>query len=421
MQLQVAVHWLFFFQPLRCTCPFAQVGESGDPGPQGEDYYRRYLLDRAHKPGTAKTVHDTPCPCLLLELMGPELRVSAMASTCDIQVFCQPLIPRLHLYDMFAPDWEHMLAVAKGLQAIKFGVAELRDYYVSADASAARPAKRYRPSAAPDAANQLGLPLQRNPSLPLPYPLRPDSGYIASAKLPEPLLPPRQGCLLYRIWPAADAQSRLVKFVQRGSYGEAVHRAWAEQGLAPALYGVQQLPGGLCMVQMEELGRSEGWRPVAEIPEAERTEDLYAAVVGALQRAFTVEFGNGKRGVHGDARAANVLVKGRLTAAAGSLPHVQEQQGASGEEGEHQRPSPSSSPQPGVDVAPQQGPAATGIEVCFVDFDWAGIVGEAELPLWAVPRRGLPPDRKLTTDYDLAALHDTWRLEFTTGVMQGES
>lgn len=214
-----------------------------------------------------------------------------------------------------------------------------------------------------------------------------------------------------------------MKFVQRGSYGEAVHRAWAEQGLAPALYDVQQLPGGLCMVQMEELQRGEGdggWRSIADIPAAERMEQLHAVVVGALQQAHAVEVGAGKRGVHGDARAANVLVRGTLPAAGASPQHVPEQQGAApGGEGGYQRPCPSSS-QRGQDVAGQQGPAATGIEVRFVDFDWAGIAGEAELPLWAVLRPALPADRKLTSDYDLAVFNETWTSDFTTGVLQGE-
>lgn len=51
---------------------------------------------------------------------------------------------------------------------------------------------------------------------------------------------------------------------------------------------------------------------------------------------------------------------------------------------------------------------AKDIEVHFVDFDWAGLADEAELPLWAVPRRGLPDNRKLTKLYDLTALEDTW-------------
>lgn len=56
----------------------------------------------------------------------------------------------------------------------------------------------------------------------------------------------------------------------------------------------------------------------------------------------------------------------------------------------------------------EQVASAKDIDVRFVHFDWAGLADEADLPLWAVPRRGLPDNRKLTKLYDLTALEDTW-------------
>src|SRR5689334_2628344 len=100
-----------------------QFGVRGDPSFEGQDYYRRYLLDRSGQPPPTSTlVRDTPCPCLLLELVGAEMRVSALASTCDIQVISQPLTPRLHLYDLLGVDWDHMVVLAKALRALAWSV-----------------------------------------------------------------------------------------------------------------------------------------------------------------------------------------------------------------------------------------------------------------------------------------------------------
>ena len=45
-------------------------------------------------------MRDTVLPVLFLELVGPHLRVSAMASPADVTVVCEPLTPYLHLFSM---------------------------------------------------------------------------------------------------------------------------------------------------------------------------------------------------------------------------------------------------------------------------------------------------------------------------------
>lgn len=47
------------------------------------------------------------------------------------------------------------------------------------------------------------------------------------------------------------------------------------------------------------------------------------------------------------------------------------------------------SSQGAVDMETEQVAVAKDIDVRFVHFDWAGLADEAELPLWAVPRRAL--------------------------------
>lgn len=382
-----------------------QVGETGDPGLQGQDSYRRYLLNRAERPGTSGIVRETPCPCLLLELLGAELRFSALASTCDIQVICQPLTPRLHLFDMFDEDWQHMVALAKALRAFKYSLEVLRRYYEpahQATVGGVSPAKR------PRLAQPYQSPLDRNPLLSLPYPLRTGFSGGAAGVLPEPVQQRRQ---LYRCWRSGDVRTRLVKFLPHGSYGEAVHRAWAQHGLAPELYEIKQLAGGFCMVEMEELRREEGWLSVAALPIGERSERLSEAVQDALQRAHGLKVSAGKCGVHGDARAANVLVRRPAVAGCQALGEDQQASVASASAGAGGEIQQSASSQGAAGEVQQQGALAQNIEVRFVDFDWAGLADEAELPLWAVPRKGLPENRKLTRQYDLSVWEETWLLD----------
>lgn len=65
-------------------------------------------------------------------------------------------------------------------------------------------------------------------------------------------------------------------------------------------------------------------------------------------------------------------------------------------------------PPSSVDMETEQVAVAKDIDVRFMHFGWAGLADEAELPLWAVLRRGLPDNRKLTKLCDLTALEDTW-------------
>lgn len=51
-------------------------------------------------PELAALVHKTVVPVLFLELVGPYLRVSALASPADVRVVCEPLTPYLHLFSM---------------------------------------------------------------------------------------------------------------------------------------------------------------------------------------------------------------------------------------------------------------------------------------------------------------------------------
>ena len=51
-------------------------------------------------PKLAELVRHTVLPVLFVELVGPHLRVSALASPADATVVCEPLTPYLHLFSM---------------------------------------------------------------------------------------------------------------------------------------------------------------------------------------------------------------------------------------------------------------------------------------------------------------------------------
>ncbi|XP_024529654.1 uncharacterized protein LOC9650792 [Selaginella moellendorffii] len=122
----------------------------------------------------------------------------------------------------------------------------------------------------------------------------------------------------------------VVKLAKR--YGVEVHRAWAAAGFVPALYQVRALAGGWMEVKMEYLGRENGWEMLAECEDA---DELREQAVAALRSAHGVPVSsNGGVGVHGDARDVNVMVRRR----------------------------------------------DGGVEVRFIDFDWASIHGEGRYP-----------------------------------------
>ena len=72
-----------------------------------------------------------------------------------------------------------------------------------------------------------------------------------------------------------DGQVVLIKFVQR--YGEAVHRRWADAGLAPKLLACDALPGGWLMVAMELLPLDR-WQCLCCVPVAVKHVARSAAV-----------------------------------------------------------------------------------------------------------------------------------------------
>ncbi|MCO5598137.1 hypothetical protein L7F22_052229 [Adiantum nelumboides] len=134
------------------------------------------------------------------------------------------------------------------------------------------------------------------------------------------------------------AHRRIFKYCRQ--YGDNVHRSWAHAGLAPTLFACQRILGGWFEVEMEYL---EGWSPAFGLLETSDNVDAEALLKSAIWEAY------GKAAAikiedcplaHGDMRLANIMVKTN---------------------------------------------EARGLDVKFMDFDWAGKVGIAKYPFFMNP------------------------------------
>ncbi len=290
------------------------------------------------------------CPALALEVVGPLLRVNALATLHANRVLCEPLtpfLPVLHLRDQPAA----MARLVVTLRALRAAVQRLRRHYEVRAQAAATPPPRA-------SAGGRG----RDPVLALPYPLRDGTRFSSVEHL-------CRGKLLYAAHDAAHAGALVcVKFSRRG-YGDAVHRAWADAGHAPVLHEARALPGGLVHVVMELLPKTAGWRMLAELPPPDE-DAAWAAAAAALRAAHAAPLRQGGFGAHSDCRPVNVLVRN----AGGTA----------------------------------RGDAAGGWDVRFVDFDGAGADGGRLYPPFMSPAvqwpRGALPGLPLARAHDAELL-----------------
>ena len=289
----------------------------------------RFAELRLEVPALAALRDADSCPALLLEVLGPHLRVSALAWMPSGHVLCEPLTPLLHALPLTGQP-RQLDDLVRVLAALRRALEELHEHYTRTIASlppAAATAKL--PTIAADAA------AAANSWLALPYPLQDDAVFENVTHLSP-------GRLLYdATWVAAGARV-CVKFAPR-AYAAEVHAAWAAGGLAPELLEHRVLPGGIHMIVMELLSPEDGWCMLGEVgarPDgggfiaAERAAAL-AAALAALQRAHALTLSCGRRAAHGDCRDANIMVR-------------RADDGA--------------------------------FEVRFLDFDWAGPADEARYP-----------------------------------------
>jgi hypothetical protein len=227
------------------------------------------------------------CPTLLLEVVGPMLRVSALAMLPDGGVLMEPLTPFLSCLPVVGQP-RALDALIAALRALRFAVDELQASY-----AALQPTVRVCAGAARTL---------------LPYPLAEVAAFTDV----------RHWCddkLLFEATHVPSGRAVCVKFTPR-AYGADVHAAWAAAGLAPALLEHRVLPGGIHMIVMELLRPDQGWRMLAE-QDVQQRRLMLPAVLGALRTAHAVPLPSGGVAAHGDCRDANVLVRQRTTLGGG--------------------------------------------------------------------------------------------------------
>ena len=221
---------------------------SADPWFQGQRYYQVFW-DAPQRRNTPLFTHDAR-PALFLELVGPNLRVSAVASLAANRVVCEPLTPFLPLFALTGQA-AYLLRLAATLRAMRQAVAALADHYKAA-------ALRLRDAPPPAASTPRSLP----------YPLRDRARFVDVAALL-----PHGGKLLYKateLLPSGQQRAVCVKFTPR-AYPAYVHEAWAGAQLAPQLFACETLPDGATRMVLMELLAPPEWVCFAEMDLAQRS------------------------------------------------------------------------------------------------------------------------------------------------------
>jgi len=211
---------------------------SADPWFQGQRYYQLFWDAQQRQLMHA----NDPCPALFLELVGPNLRVSALASLEGNRVVCEPLTAFLPLLALTGQP-AYLARLAATLRAIRNAYVALKEYYqVTSRSHSFQSAASVRRA--------------------LPFPLR------DHARFPfvEPLLA-SGGKLLYKVTGAVlsgEERNLCVKFVGR-PYPSHVHSAWAAAGLAPQLFSCEPLQDGVTFMVIMELLSPPEWACLAAL------------------------------------------------------------------------------------------------------------------------------------------------------------
>ncbi|KAG2423370.1 hypothetical protein HYH02_015342 [Chlamydomonas schloesseri] len=347
------------------------IGGTGDPNFQGANYHLHFFRRRVD----SAIFQTTFCPTFLLEVVGPQVRLSAVAWLDRVTIF--PLTPLLNLLPAHPITDVLLMPVARMLAALRLGVRKLAAAHAehrkaekarAAEAGAVKGADgeeaeaedadaddAQQDAAEAESATLLQYAITREVK-PLPWPISAKRRYDpATAQQLAPQNP------TYYVHLAAGSRSGTSSGFDSGGssarpsssgssggagsggdgsenavvvklcrkYGVPAHQAWAGLGLAPQINFVEQLPGGWILIEMEWLPEPE-WRQLSDLQQGAELEEALAAVREALECAHT-ETGM----VHGDVRPPNCMVRRS---------------------------------------------SSNGWEVRFVDFEWAGDAGQATYP-----------------------------------------
>ncbi|PNW88714.1 hypothetical protein CHLRE_01g041400v5 [Chlamydomonas reinhardtii] len=422
---------------------------AGNPLVQALRHYQIYYGDGTRWAERA-TYRCDPMPVLVLLLEGPRLSIHAAWTIYQNRVGYAPLTPSYYLANETVSDNSNVWKLMAVLSAYKKAVKALDDSYTLRKQLLGEAAME-RAASLRVAAHTAGVATEVH------TPAAGGAGGVRPCTLPYGLLDEALGLsaiafrgpgLMYealqQVAAGGEERSVLVKFVQ-ARYGTAVHKAWHAAGLAPELYDVRSPAGGgtsggpaqYLMVVMELLHPADGWMPLQQALVLAAAVDsgssssraaggggaaLKDAVRQALHRAHAVpveqsaaaelvltEAGSGggsgggggssgsrvggaPKAVHGDMRPPNIMVRSAMATA-----------GASADVGGVMGSSPASG---------AGGTAsATGTwHVRFIDFDWAGLEGDADArypvllsPLIRWPE-GVAPGTQMRQQHDTELL-----------------
>ncbi|TDL30075.1 hypothetical protein BD410DRAFT_850412 [Rickenella mellea] len=232
---------------------------------------------------------DCPFPCLGLYVIGSMLGFIGLAFTTD-NIHIQPLGPALRL-DYHPSDMNLRRMTARYLGAFKCSIARLKNYY-----------ENDFPKLPP-----LGPQSRSNSSYPCYFEYKPltspptETTHMTPAKKSEITYTsqPHDDKLVY--YGQVEDKSVCIKFTT--SYSKDAHVFCASLNFAPKLLGFEELAGGWYMIIMEridELYIALDDALTAGIPLCDGLQNLILSAQTALQQGNFV---------HGDLRAANLMVK----------------------------------------------------------------------------------------------------------------
>ncbi|KAG2483325.1 hypothetical protein HYH03_017773 [Edaphochlamys debaryana] len=242
-----------------------------------------------------------PLPAVVLLLEGPRLSFHAVWTLYQNRVAYAPLTPSYYLADEgrnTGTVWSLMAVLAAYKRAVE-ELSSLNNARANDDPGLRRAADM---RTAAHMTDNSGGGMAARPCT-LPYSVLDESLQLYEIAF-------RGQGLLYEARQRLGGQEQrvLVKFVE-GRYGAEVHEAWHEAGVAPKLYDVRAVPySSYTMVVMERLDEQEGWKPLSSVLRG-GGEPLRQAVRDALRRAHAAPLPNGGRGVHGDMRGPNIMVR----------------------------------------------------------------------------------------------------------------
>ncbi|KAF9002684.1 hypothetical protein BDQ17DRAFT_1542161 [Cyathus striatus] len=308
-----------------------------------------------------KNLSQSLYPCIILTVVGPNITFSGAAFTDRSALETFSSIP----LDFHSSSEEAFTSLAKHLTALKMAHESLKELHkpnvlMPNPSTRAQRSSRSRSVGSPLAGQpRASVPETERGRFPYPTSYQPLGSTVSTVettfKYVETL--PESSTALGFMGQTTDshAPNLIIKFVRR--YGTNVHRWLEEKGLAPKLLGMKKLPGGWIMVVMELLSELK-WRNLHDYTRLRGVFDR-SGLVKVIHEALEDLHNNGM--VHGDIRDVNIMVDIRQ-----EIPTIMK----------------------------------------FIDFDWAGSVGEVTYPPFVNKASDLKRPEAVSYGVDIVPAHD---------------